>query len=134
MVEQKVSISDVFCIGIERKGHVLTALAENNHLLRRFGQVDYVQLGGQGEGLEIYRQEADEVWVVVEGHARFSLLDRRKDSPTLNVQNIVDLSAEDPQALLVPFGVLCRVSTIMGGKFIRVTTHEDGMFSGDLIP
>ena len=134
MVEQKVSISGVLCVGIEREGHVLTALTEHNHLLRRFGQVDYIQLEGQGEGLEIFRQEADEAWVMVEGHARLSLLDRRKDSPTLNVQNIIDLSAEDPQALLVPFGVLCRVSTIMGGKFIRITTHQDGETAGDLLP
>jgi dTDP-4-dehydrorhamnose 3,5-epimerase-like enzyme len=134
MVEQKVSISGVFCKGAERAGQVLTALTENNHLLRRFGQVDYIHLEGQGEGLEIFRQEADEVWVVVEGHARFSLLDRRQDSPTLNVQNIIDLSADDPHALLVPFGVLCRVSTIMGGKFIRMTTHEDGTIASDLLP
>lgn len=134
MGDPKATITDVTCIGIEKSARVLKVLSENDQLLRRFGQVDFIQLVEQGEGFEIYRKEADEVWVVVEGQARFNLLDRREDSPTQNIQNIIDLSADDPLALLVPFGVRCRVSSIVGGKLIRITTHEDETLAGDLTP
>ena len=132
-MKSTLSISDAVILELARKQGKLTVLKENDHLLRRFGQVDLFQLN-DGEKIAVKRENADEVWSVISGRAVFELEDQRKDSPTHAVVEVVPLMGESPVALLVPFGVACNVTCEVGGSLVRITTHEDGASFGDVVP
>jgi len=128
----EITISDAHLVDVKSQKYGVTVLNENDHLLRRFGQIDYVELKA-GEKAAIYRSEADEVWSVVAGEAQIELKDQRERSPTRGVVEVVDMSGITPQALLVPFGVACQIQSENGGKLIRISTHEDDVSSEDQI-
>ncbi|MEJ2757912.1 MAG: hypothetical protein P8046_05455, partial [Anaerolineales bacterium] len=78
-------ITDMMLINLASNGHLLTVVSEHDPLLRRFGQVDVVNLD-PAHPLTLQRKKADEVWTVLEGNALFTLVDRREDSPTFGGQ------------------------------------------------
>jgi hypothetical protein len=129
-VNAGLSISDAYLIDLKAGQGAVTILKENDHLLRRFGQVDFIELS-KGEQITVQRAVADEVWAVVGGEAAFDLEDQREQSPTNGVINTIKLAKSAPKALLVPFGVACKVSTEHGGRLVRISTHEDGTTAGD---
>lgn len=132
-MKSNLSLSDVAIIEVPGKNGRYTVLKENDHLLRRFGQVDVFSLDSENE-ITIKRDEADEIWSVISGQAEFELEDQRKDSPSYGGGDIVILTGEAPEALLVPFGVACRISCKKEGILVRITTHQDDSFPADKIP
>jgi hypothetical protein len=100
------------------------ALQSSDRLLRRFGQADVLRLE---DGITLALKErttADEVWALIEGQATFEWEDLRPASPTS--ASTARLSASEPIAVLVPFGVAFRV-TADGGTavLLRLSTHGD---------
>ncbi|MFN2144055.1 MAG: hypothetical protein ACK2T7_01825 [Anaerolineales bacterium] len=130
-----MEINDVIVLNVESKSNQITILKESDPLLRRFGQCDLINLES-GESIEIWRQQADEVWFVFEELASFELVDLRENSPSFEVQQTFILRAETPQVILIPFGVSCRISTdiSLGSRLVRLTTHQDGTLPGDKTP
>jgi len=130
-----MEINDVFIQAIEWKSGRITLVKESDPLLRRFGQCDFIELE-EGKATKIFRNQADEVWFVLEEEARFELMDLREDSPSFETQQTVELTADTPQTILIPFGVSCKISTGISRKarLLRLTTHQDDTDPGDLIP
>ena len=102
----------------------LTVVTESDPLLRRFGQLDYVLLE-EGGHLEIRRKQADEIWAVISGTAAMIVEDRREDSPSFGVSQVLPLDGESPRAVLVPFGTSCKIEGHTSSVLLRLTTHQD---------
>lgn len=127
-----MKIYDVILKRIDRRSGVLTLVKETDPLLRRFGQLDLVTLGPDSS-LEIFRNEADEIWTVVEGNAHFNLIDNRENSPSFQNKEELGLGADPTELILIPFGVQCLITSThpTGSTLVRLTTHEDGTNPGD---
>lgn len=132
-MDKEYPIPDMIVRDLEPEGRRLTVSQEEDHLLRRFGQVDLVEMSAD-ESIFIYRKKADEVWSVISGAATFTLTDRREESPAFENQLELELLGSKPQALLVPFGVECQIRSAVGAKLVRLTTHQDGTEPGDNVP
>ena len=119
-----LAINDMVVQALEWRGGILTVVSENDPLLRRFGQCDYVRMQAE-ENLEILRQRADEVWAVIAGRTDLELEDLREESPSYQAVQHLELDGGLPKAILVPFGVRNRISARTEAVLIRLTTHED---------
>ena len=73
------AIPDVYVLDLEQTDGRLVLLRDNDHLLRRFGQLDYRELKGGEETPVILRAVADEIWSVISGEVTLTLLDKRED-------------------------------------------------------
>jgi hypothetical protein len=101
----------------------LPLLEYDDHLLRRFGYAEFIR---GTPGLAIHnppREVADEVWVLLEGTARFTWKDTRDNSPTVNID--YSITSDRPILLLVPFGVAFgyQVEGENDALLIRLATH-----------
>ena len=132
-MENEREILDMIILELAWHNGILTVIREDDHVLRRFGQVDVVKVSN-GSALEIWRQKADEIWAVISGEVRFSLEDRREDSPSGGVNVELELSKDVPQAILVPFGVTCKVSSTGDAILLRIGTHQNHAHAEDQIP
>jgi len=131
MIQSEFAISDLALLDLRWQGGVLTVITEDNHLLRRFGAVDVVNLEPDRPRV-LLRHQADEIWTVLSGQAFFHLEDHREDSPSQGTALDVTISQDAPRALLIPFGVLCKVSsTKKESILLRISTHQDESHPGD---
>ena len=133
MIRNEFEISDLAVGDLDWREGILTILKESDHLLRRFGQVDVVRIESDGE-VQVYRYEADEIWALLSGQATLHLRDQRQDSPSQGAVVGLDLSQNSPQAVLVPFGVVCTVRSTQGATLLRISTHQDGTNPEDQAP
>lgn len=124
-MNSKNRIPDVFLINLERGGERLVILKGSHHLLRRFGQVDYMKMKAGEETRFALRVVADEIWSVIAGAVLLSLVDKRQGSPSENISMQFKLSETHPQAVLVPFGVAFHFKAVSDSQLIRITTHAD---------
>ena len=131
LVIDQYPIPDLYLLDLKWDGNRLVLLQEDDHLLRRFGQVDLHRIKKGQTTLFTCREVADEIWTLISGRAVFTLIDKREESPSENQNVIITLDETSPQALLVPFGVACAVQTKQDSQLIRLTTHLDGTHSGD---
>jgi len=109
------------------KFHVLS---DEDHLLRRFGQVQVIRKSPGRNEILYLREVADEVWALIEGKVEFAWHDLRQDSPTQDHWH--HLHTETPTLILAPFGVAfgCRALED-SALLIRLCTHAEGVHSGD---
>ena len=125
-----LNISDSFITSIDWNSGVLTVLKESDQLLRRFGQVDVVDLGAKNT-LEVRRIQADEIWAIISGKAEIELEDQRGESPSFGKRVDMEVEGKSPQVFLVPFGVNCKISSQEGAILLRISTHQDGTHPED---
>ena len=130
-MSEQIPIGDVCRLLIEFESDRLVVLRDEDHLLRRFGQVEIRRLSASTKTPFMLREAADEVWTSIEGIAEFALVDQRPGSPSENSSMLVELEAVNPQALLVPFGVAYSISCRQDCILLRLTTHSDGVHPGD---
>jgi hypothetical protein len=130
-VNTQNSIPDVFLIDVEREDGRLILLRDNDHLLRRFGQVEFRELRAGENTSFTLRAVADEIWSVIKGEVSLSLIDRRDCSPTKNHVMELTLSGEEPQSVLVPFGIAFAFTAIEDAQMVRLATHHDQAHSQD---
>ena len=133
MIGSEFKISDMLVKDLDWRDGILTVIKESDHLLRRFGEVDVVTIE-PSRYLEVFRQQADEVWALLSGQASFHLEDQRQDSPSLGSGVDLDINQDSPQEVLVPFGVFCKLSSAQGAMLLRISTHQDGTQPGDKSP
>lgn len=120
-----MTINDLALLDLERREGRLVVLRDEDHLLRRFGQAEVVSLSGGTETDFRLRAVADEVWAALDGRAKFRLIDKRLGSPSFGQSQEVDLDGEQPQALLIPFGVAYSMAAAEAASLIRLATHAD---------
>ncbi|HEX9596384.1 MAG TPA: hypothetical protein VF982_05855 [Anaerolineales bacterium] len=125
MALPKYPIADMHVFPLTRESGRLTLLRNNDHLLRRFGQLDLLDLAaGEQKDLAI-RAEADRFLFAIGGQVALSLLDLRAGSPSHGVRVELALSAEQPQGVLAPFGVACSLVAASVARFIILSTHSE---------
>ena len=78
MIRSEFKISDLVVKDLDWRDGILTVIKENDHLLRRFGEMDVVTIE-PSRSLEVFRQQADEVWALLSGQVLFHLEDQRQD-------------------------------------------------------
>ncbi|MEE8120506.1 MAG: hypothetical protein V3T55_03190 [Anaerolineales bacterium] len=108
----------------------LHVLSDDDHLLRRFGQVQVIRKSpGRSETLCL-REVADEVWALIEGEVEFAWHDLRQDSPSQGHWH--HLHSKTPTLVLAPFGVAfgCRAMKDPA-LLVRLSTHAENVHSGD---
>ncbi|MEX1071774.1 MAG: hypothetical protein WEC37_04025 [Anaerolineales bacterium] len=119
------AISDMHVFPLTVAGGTWTLLRDNDHLLRRFGQLDLLDMTtGQETDFEL-RAEADRFLFAINGRAEARLLDLRPGSPSLGTRITVVLDTEDPQGLLLPFGVACALYATTDFRLIILSTHSE---------
>jgi hypothetical protein len=103
-------------------GTLRTLLQFDDHLLRRFGRMDLIDLHPEGELEPVLRQAADEIWIIVRGEVEGFWKDQRPNSPTFGLHEKHRLQAHS--LALLPFGVAfaCRAGSA-GCLLLRVMTH-----------
>ena len=132
-MEPKIPISDVQLLDLEWDNGRLVLLRDDDHMLRRFGQVEVRLFEDTCVTPFVLRAVADEIWVPVNGKAVLRLIDRRSDSPDKDRYFQIALNAAEPQALLIPFGVAYSVENEEAATLIRLSTHADGKHPDDEI-
>ena len=105
-------------------------LSEHDHLLRRFGFVELQELKIDQPSYT-FREQADEILVLLEGRADLTIIDRRKQSPSFNQIDRLPLSGSRLQRILIPFGIAYRLEISAPAKLLRVSTHARGTHPGD---
>ena len=111
--------------GVQGSGGArLDILRYDDHLLRRFGLAQVVEVDeGQAHSPRV-REVADEIWASIRGTVEFSWIDKRPASPTSGAKHQV--RCEEPTLVLVPFGVSLTVRAVDGpAQLLRLATHED---------
>ena len=104
-------------------GNLIPLLKFGDHLLRRFGRMDWIHLQPEASIQPFLRQEADEIWIVIRGEIEAHWHDQRPNSPSLGVreERLVDTNS----LMLLPFGIAfgCRTGPAEC-KLLRVMTHD----------
>jgi hypothetical protein len=102
----------------------LSVLNHHDHLLRRFGSADLIEIGsGYSPSLRL-RREADEIWILFSGSALLRMMDTRPESPTHGESHEWELAA--PARILVPFGVAAGWRPVEAPvQLLCISTHAD---------
>lgn len=119
----ELPIADCVLLPLLVTDDTLTLLRDDQHLLRRFGAAELVRAAGPEYRL---RQTADELVAVTRGQARLELVDSRAASPSFGTRAEWELNAEQPELLLIPFGVAYAWLKVTEFEFMRFMTHTVG--------
>ena len=124
-METEYPINDLFIqtISITQGDSLQTlcAYAFEDHLLKRIGSIEVIELDS-GEDIPAFlRPQADELWVLLNGQARFEWHDRRESSPTFNAAH--SFATASPVRVLVPFGVQFSLTAEQASRLLRICSH-----------
>ncbi|MBX3047648.1 MAG: hypothetical protein KIT46_08520 [Anaerolineales bacterium] len=118
-------IHDMLLFPLEAADGQLTLLSNQQHLLRRFGQLDLLILAaGQAHNAGL-RGEADRICFALDGRVDLQLEDRRPQSPSHGAAVSLTLDAAQPQGLLLPFGVACTLQAAGPARLLVLSTHSE---------
>lgn len=123
---KELNIHDLFIIKLNQGDDGFILLKDNDHLLRRFGQLEYREMQRGVNSEYLYRYAADEIWSVLNGEILARLIDLREDSPTKYRRDEIILNEREPVSLLIPFGVAYTFEAKKDSKLIRLATNVDG--------
>lgn len=102
----------------------LIAASHHDHLLRRFGAAELIELETGSQPTLRLRKEADEIWILFHGSAWLRMKDTRLESPTQGETRELELAA--PTRALIPFGVAAGwrpAETPI--RLLRLSTHTE---------
>ena len=87
------------------RGYFREVLREDDNLLTHFGQTSITKTyPGVIKAFHWHNQQ-DDIWYVVSGMARVVLYDRRPNSPTYKVTQVVYAGDDNPVSILIPIGI-----------------------------
>ena len=118
-------IHDMLVFPLHPSSGPLTLLRNRDHLLRRFGQLDLIDLDAGEQTEATLRGEADRFYFCIQGRVTVTLLDLREHSPSLGAQARLTLDAKQPQGLLAPFGVACSLAAETDARLVLLSTHSE---------
>jgi hypothetical protein len=121
----KYPISDMHLFDLSRDGGSLTLLREKDHLLRRFGQLELLDLSPTEITDFILRAEADRFLFSISGTVTVTMIDLRSTSPTHGGRANISLDSAKPQGLLIPFGVASSLEARGAARLIILSTHSE---------
>lgn len=118
-------IADMFLFPLTRETGRLRLLRETDHLLRRFGQLELLDLAADEQTEYTLRAEADRFLFPISGSTSVRMLDLRETSPSKSMRAEFTLVSAEPQGLLVPFGVACSLAAKAASRLIILSTHSE---------
>jgi dTDP-4-dehydrorhamnose 3,5-epimerase len=87
------------------RGYFREVVREDEALLKRFGQSSVTKTYPGVIKAFHWHHHQDDVWYVVDGMARVVLYDRRPESPTHGVTQVIYAGEDNPVVILIPAGV-----------------------------
>ena len=87
------------------RGYFREILRDDDHLLARFGQSSFSKTYPGVIKAFHWHEHQDDLWYVAEGMARVVLYDRRPDSPTRGVTQVIFAGEDNPLLIYIPIGV-----------------------------
>ncbi len=104
------------------RGYFREIVREDDQLLRHFGQSSITKTYPGVIKAFHWHNEQDDVWYVVDGMARVVLYDRRADSPTHGVTQVIYAGDDNPVAVLIPAGI-AHGYQVLGPKPVVLFYH-----------
>jgi dTDP-4-dehydrorhamnose 3,5-epimerase len=104
------------------RGYFREVLREDDQLLRRFGQTAVTKTYPGVIKAFHWHADQDDVWYVADGMARVVLYDRRPDSPTRGVTQVVYAGEDNPVIVFIPAGV-AHGYQVLGHKPVLLFYH-----------
>lgn len=131
---QHETIPDLFIAALRKeKDHAqesIRLLGFDDHLLRRFGVLEWVRKDPQELQDLSLRSKADEFWFLMDGSIEGVAKDLRPGSPSQGSQ--VSFSLSKPSRIMVPFGVAFGWRAVGGSAvMLRCATHAFGEHAED---
>ncbi len=87
------------------RGYFREILREDDNLLRHFGQTAITKTYPGVIKAFHWHKDQDDIWYVASGMARVVLYDRRPDSPTYKVTQVIYAGDQNPVSILIPTGI-----------------------------
>ena len=104
------------------RGYFREVLREDDHLLHHFGQTSFTKTYPGVIKAFHWHLDQDDVWYVADGMARVVLYDRRPDSPTRGVTQVVYAGEDNPVIVLIPSGI-AHGYQVLGNKPVLLFYH-----------
>lgn len=124
-VPSEFPIADMHVFALSRAGGGLVLLREADHLLRRFGKLEVLDLAADTQTEFQLRAEADRFLFLIAGRALLHLLDLRAGSPSHGTHTTILLDEGQPRGVLVPFGVACGTHAEVDCRLVTLSTHSE---------
>jgi dTDP-4-dehydrorhamnose 3,5-epimerase len=101
------------------RGFFEEILRDDDRLLRRFGQASLsMSYPGVIKAFH-YHERQDDLWFFPVGSAQVVLYDRRPDSPTHGITQVLYPGEDNPELILIPVGVL-HGYRVLGAKPLMI--------------
>ncbi len=107
---------------VDDRGYLREILRDDDGLLSRFGQTTITRTYPGVIKAFHWHKYQDDVWYVADGMARIVMYDRRPDSPTYGVTQVVYAGEDNPVTILIPAGV-AHGYQVLGNKPVLLIYH-----------
>ena len=104
------------------RGYFREVLRDDDQLLKRFGQTAVTKSYPGVIKAFHWHHNQDDLWYIVDGMARIVLYDRRPDSPTCGVTQVIYAGEDNPVLVLIPAG-LAHGYQVLGPKPVILFYH-----------
>jgi dTDP-4-dehydrorhamnose 3,5-epimerase len=104
------------------RGYFREVVREDDQLLTHFGQSSITKTYPGVIKAFHWHHHQDDVWYVVDGMARVVLYDRRPDSPSHGVTQVVYAGEDNPVVIRIPIGV-AHGYQVLGNKPVVLFYH-----------
>jgi len=104
------------------RGYFREVLRDDDHLLTRFGQTSFTKTYPGVIKAFHWHEQQDDLWYVADGMARVVLYDRRPDSPTRGVTQVIFAGEDNPLLIYIPIGV-AHGFQVLGNKPVMLFYH-----------
>lgn len=131
-MKKKKLISDVHVFAQTKIDRGRLILSEDDHLLRRFGKLEIVDISPTDAPLFHLKKSADQIIAIIDGTIQIQLIDLRKQSPSFGSEMSIEIKEIKAQGILIPFGVASSVRSNKQGKILWLSTHSGDASSEDL--
>ena len=104
------------------RGYFREILRDDDNLLRNFGQTAVTKTYPGVIKAFHWHKDQDDIWYVADGMARVVLYDRRPDSPTKGVTQVIYAGQDNPVSILIPTG-LAHGYQVIGNEPVLLFYH-----------
>ncbi|MFN8419334.1 MAG: dTDP-4-dehydrorhamnose 3,5-epimerase family protein [Anaerolineae bacterium] len=104
------------------RGYFREILRDDDNILRKFGQTAVTRTYPGVIKAFHWHSDQDDIWYVADGMARVVLYDRRPESPTYKVTQVIYAGEDNPVSILIPTG-LAHGYQVLGNKPVLLFYH-----------
>ena len=109
------------------RGYLREILRDDDNLLRSFGQTTITKTYPGVIKAFHWHKDQDDLWYVAQGMARVVLYDRRPDSGTHEVTQVIYAGEDNPVLIYIPTGI-AHGYQVLGNKPVLLFYHSTKSF------